>query len=67
MQVRSQQGDTLDRLVWRHLGVTAGAVEATLAANPRLADLGPELPLGTVVDIVQPSAAVDTTTVQLWD
>ena len=28
MQVRSQQGDTLDRLLWRHLGTTAGAVEA---------------------------------------
>ncbi len=67
MQVRAQQGDTLDRLAWRHLGTTAGVVEATLAANPGLAELGTVLPIGTVVELVQPAAPVNTQTVSLWD
>jgi len=66
MRVRSQQGDTLDRLAWRHLGATAGVVEATLLANPALADLGPVLPLGTVIELVQPPSPINTQTVILW-
>lgn len=34
MQVRSQQGDTLDALVFRYLGASAGYVEQALALNP---------------------------------
>jgi phage tail protein X len=67
MQVRAQQGDTLDRLAWRHLGSTAGVVETTLEANPGLAELGPVLPIGTVVELVQPTGPVNTQTVNLWD
>ncbi|RKU01830.1 phage tail protein [Burkholderia sp. Nafp2/4-1b] len=47
--VRVHQGDTLDALCWRHYGSTAGTVEAVLEANPGLAELGPVLPMGTVV------------------
>ena len=67
MQARAQQGDTLDRLAWRHFGATAGVVEATLAANPGLAELGTVLPVGTVVELVQPAAPVNNQTVSLWD
>lgn len=67
MQVRAQQGDTLDRLAWRHFGVTAGVVEATLAANPGLVELGPVLPVGTVVQLVQPPTPVNTQAMSLWD
>lgn len=67
MLVRAQQGDTLDRLAWRHLGATAGVVETTLAANPGLADLGPVLPLGTQVDLIAPASPVSSQTVSLWD
>jgi phage tail protein X len=66
MLVTAQQGDTLDKLAWRHLGATAGVVEATLVANPTLAELGPVLPLGTPVNLISPSAAVTTQTVSLW-
>ena len=66
LQVMASDGDTVDLLCWRHLGRTAGVTEATLAANPGLAALGPQLPAGAVVELV----IVDATsreTVSLWD
>jgi phage tail protein X len=69
MQVRANQGETLDALCQRVLGRTAGVTEAALAANPGLADLGTWLPIGTLVDL--PDATQTTQTqaalVQLWD
>ena len=56
MQVRSVQGDTVDAVVWRHYGRTAGLVERVLDANPGLADLGPVLPGGTLINL--PTAAL---------
>lgn len=68
MQVRAQQADTLDLLCWRHLGRTAGVVEATLELNPGLAELGPVLPAGQPVTLATTAAAaVDSQTVSLWD
>lgn len=64
---RALQGDTLDTLCQRHLGSTGGGcVEATLAANPGLAELGPVLPAGTQVVLVQPTRNTDAT-VKLWN
>ncbi|WP_110687028.1 tail protein X [Salinicola aestuarinus] len=65
--VRSQQGDTLDRLCHRHYGTTA-VTEPVLLANPGLCELGPILPSGTAV--VMPEIATPTPaarTVRLWD
>ena len=67
MRVRAQQGDTVEALVWRHLGRAAGAVEATFAANPGLADHGAVLPHGTPVEIPDTSPAPQKRLVQLWD
>ncbi len=69
MDVIAQQGDTLDALCWRHLGRTAGVVEATLAKNPGLADLGAILPHGTPVALATPASAAPTVRplIQLWD
>lgn len=58
--------DTVDLLCWRHLGRTAGTTEATLAANPGLAGIGPHLPAGHRVTLVAPPP-VPRTLVQLWD
>lgn len=64
---RALQGDTLDALCQRHLGTTSGGtVEATLAANPGLAALGPVLPAGTQLTLVSPTQTTDQT-VKLWD
>ena len=50
-QVRSVQGDTVDLICWRTYGRTAGITEQVLEANPGLADLGAELPIGTLVTL----------------
>ena len=66
--VQALQGDTLDQLCQRHLGTTAGTVEATLLLNPGLADLGPVIPHGTAVTL--PDAAPQAEqrqVVNLWD
>lgn len=67
MNVIAQQGDTLDALCLRHYGRTGGIVEAALAANPGLAELGPILPHGTSVSLPEVRSAAITETVNLWD
>lgn len=64
--VRAHQHELLDALAWRHLGATAGHVEATLAANPGLARLGPHLPEGHPVRLVRASAPARPM-VYLWE
>lgn len=66
--LRTVQGDTVDAVVWRHYGRTAGLVERVLDANPGLADLGPVLPSGTLINL--PAAAPQaeqSQMVNLWD
>ncbi|VVE67904.1 phage tail protein [Pandoraea anapnoica] len=67
MRVRAMQNDTVDAICWRVFGRTQGVVEATLAANPGLADLGPILPHGHPIDLPDQPAQAEKKTVQLWD
>lgn len=68
MRVTALQGDTVDLLVYRHFGRTVGLVEATLELNPGLADIGPILPLGTVVELPEPPVDQPSKPLlQLWD
>lgn len=67
MDVIARQGDTLDRLVWERHGQRPGALEATLAVNPGIADLGAVLPVGTRVSLPDINAAPVTAAVRLWD
>jgi len=67
MQVIAQQGDTLDALCQRHYGRTGGVVEAVLAENPGLAELGAILPHGTAVSLPEVDTAPVSETVNLWD
>lgn len=71
-RLTARQGDKLDQLLFREAGLGPAALTRVLEANPGLADLGPILPLGTVVVVPAPvSAAVDATRLrpllQLWD
>lgn len=66
----ARQDDTLDGLGWRERGLGPADLPALLVANPGLADLGPILPLGTVVTVPATSAAPAPTVrdvVNLWD
>ena len=66
--VRANQNDTVDALCWRFYGRTAGVTEAVLEANPGLADHGPILPQGLVVNMPESQAsAPQRQMVQLWD
>ncbi|UCV02294.1 tail protein X [Dechloromonas denitrificans] len=67
MQVRAQQGDTLDSLCWRHLGST-DPVESAIELNPGLAALGAEMPNGRLVTLPDAVAqTAKTNLLQLWD
>lgn len=66
--VKSVQGDTVDLICWRYYGRTAGVVEQVLEANHGLAELGPELPMGTLIRMPdRPAQAANKKIVQLWD
>lgn len=68
MTYRTIDGDVIDAVCRRYYGREAGAVEAVLEANPGLAELGPVLPAGTLVelpDLPRPLETIET--VKLWD
>lgn len=70
MRITAMQGDTVDLICHRHYGRTAGVTEAVYAANPGLADIGAELPLGTPVtlpDLPTQQTATVQPLVNLWD
>ena len=69
MRVQARQGDTLDAICYRHLGCTAGVVEAALEANPGIASLGEVLPHGTEIELPEPDATAPArrALIQLWD
>lgn len=67
MQLRAIQGDTLDLLLHRYYGYTAGITEQVLALNPRLAELGPVLPIGTLVTLPDAPTQATVTQINLWD
>lgn len=67
MQVRANQGDTVDALCWRYYGRTAGVTEQVLEANPGLANHGPALPLGLVVELPDQPTQPVMRRLQLWD
>lgn len=67
MQLRAQQGDTLDLILYRHYGYTAGITEQVLALNPGLAEQGPILPMGTLITLPDAPTQAAAPLIQLWD
>jgi phage tail protein X len=68
MTYRSKQDDVLDDVVFRFYGDTEnGIVETVLEANPGLADLGPRLPAGVLIELPDRPAAPAKTLTRLWD
>ncbi|TNI42157.1 tail protein X [Aeromonas veronii] len=67
MQLRSLQGDTLDLILFRHYGYTAGITEQVLNLNPGLAELGPILPTGTLINMPAAPTQAEQPLIQLWE
>lgn len=67
MQIRSIQGDTVDRICQRVYGRTAGVTEQVLITNPGLADLGSVLPMGTLITLPEQAPQAESPMLQLWD
>ena len=68
--VVEQDFTMLDNIIWRrYRRRTPGLVEKTLDLNPGLSDLGPYLPIGTVIRIPldQPKSVPTLPLVRLWD
>lgn len=64
----SKEGETVDEIVWRHYeNAVAGAFELVLEANRGLADLGPVLPVGTIVFLPVIEETKEVGSVSLWD
>lgn len=63
----SEEGDTVDVIVWRHYGRQGdGLVELVLASNPGLAALGPVLPVGTHIELPVVESPRARESVRLW-
>lgn len=63
--VRAHEHDTLDALAFRHLGRTAGVVEATLNGTPGLAKRAADLGAGESVRLIAaPKPSINL--IQLW-
>lgn len=72
MIVTALQAESLDALVWRATGLTgaigAGAVDATLVANPGVARDAAALAEGTPIVIpALPATSAEVAIVQLWN
>lgn len=65
---RAQAGEMVDEICQLYYGRTAGVVEQVYEANRGLAELGPRLPAGTLVELPEvEQAATETVYPELWD
>jgi phage tail protein X len=67
---RTKDGDTVDSIAWAYYGKQSGrVVEQVLEANPGLADEGPVLPAGLLIELpeVDEKQQDANTGVKLWD
>jgi phage tail protein X len=62
---RTRQGDMLDAICKAHYG-NEDMVEPVYDANPRLAELGPILPMGVEIVLPELSAQTVARPIRLW-
>lgn len=67
-QYAASTGDTVDFIAWRVYGTQdSGVVEQLLEANPGLADMGPQLQAGTLVNLPDIDTTAKAAGIRLWD
>ncbi len=64
---RCKDGDMLDAICFKYYGSQIGTAEAVLEANPGLAEHGPMLPAGLVIELPDIDAPQAEKAVRLWD
>lgn len=64
---RTVDGDVVDAICARILGATEDVTEAVFDANPGLADHGPILPAGLVLQLPAAPTPATPVTRRLWD
>jgi len=67
MKYRTKDGDMVDQICRDHYGSEAGHTERVYAANPGLADMGPVLPSGVLIELHDTEPVAPAQTVRLWD
>lgn len=65
-QYTTMEGDTVDLIAYNRFGVTHGATEAILRANPGLAATGTKLPQGVTVNIPRYTVKKVNTAARIW-
>ncbi len=66
--ITALQNDTVDAICWREYGRSSGVVELVLSANPKLAEFGVFIPMGTQVTLPEIETPQQTKqTINLWD
>lgn len=60
------EGDTVDLIAYNRFGVTHGATEAILRANPGLAAAGTKLPQGMTINIPPFTVKKANTAARIW-
>ncbi len=61
-------GDALDLVCQRHYGRQAGAVEQVLLANPSIAPVAHDLPVGIAITLPDLSSqSAESQLIRLWD
>lgn len=66
-QYRTKAGDMLDSICYKQYEARPGATEAVLEANAGLAEYGPVLPAGLVIELPDLPELEPAQTVKLWD
>lgn len=66
-QYRTKTGDMLDAICHTYYAGQAGATEWVLEANSGLADYGPVLPSGVIIELPDLPPAEQAQTIRLWD
>lgn len=66
--ITALQNDTVDAICWREYGRSSGVVELVLTANPKLAEFGVYIPMGTQIILPEIETPQQTKqTINLWD
>ena len=67
IQYQTKTNDMIDAICNRYYGKQSGAVELVYEANRGLADYGPVLPSGLILELPELPAAETTPVIKLWD